>query len=52
MLILTVIVAVFGIGLLLTGAYFHLNRKTLQSDPVLISACYLWGGINIAACML
>ena len=52
MMILTVIVALFGIGLLLTGAYYQFNREQLQSDPVLISACYLWGGINIAACML
>lgn len=52
MVLLTIVVAVFGLVLLVTGAYFQLNRAKLHSDPVLISACYLWGGVNLAACML
>ena len=44
-------ISVSGAALVLTGLYFQLYKKKLNSDPVLITACYVWGGLNIAACM-
>jgi hypothetical protein len=40
-----------GIVLVITGAYYHVNRKKLASDPLLITTCYAWGSLNIAACI-
>ena len=47
-----VIAAGAGVGLIASGGYYHVNRRKLNSDPVLIAACYLLGGFYIAACLL
>lgn len=39
-----------GVLLLVTGLVFQLNKKRLRSDPVLIVACYAWGGFNLLTC--
>jgi len=41
-----------GLYLLGSGAYYHLHRDMLQADPVLISACYLFGGLALASCLV
>ena len=46
-----IIITVFGVGLIATGLYYQLKRKQLNSDPVLITACYVWGGVNIVSCL-
>jgi len=46
---MTVVVLVLGLTLIAAGAWFHLNRRKLASDPVLITSCYLWGGALVAA---
>lgn len=46
------LVLLFGLTLLAVGLYYQLNKVKLKSDPILITACYVWGGFNIAACML
>ena len=45
------LVLLSGLALLMTGLYYHLNKVKLKSDPLLIAACYVWGGVNVAACM-
>lgn len=41
-----------GVYLLGSGAYYHVHREMLQADPVLISACYLFGALAVAACLV
>ncbi|WP_157117958.1 hypothetical protein [Oceanicoccus sagamiensis] len=52
MTLLTILVLLFGTGLIATGLFYHLKRRTLNSDPILIATCYVWGGVNIAVCIL
>ncbi len=52
MQLLTILLTLFGLGLLATGLYYQLRRKALHSDPILIAVCYVWGGLNIAACLV
>lgn len=52
MLLLTILLALIGVGLIITGLYYQLRSKALGSDPILITSCYAWGGLNIAACLL
>lgn len=44
------LVLISGILLLAIGLVFQINKKRLKSDPVLIVACYAWGGFNVLAC--
>lgn len=44
------LVLITGVLLLAIGLVFQLNKKRLKSDPVLIAACYAWGGLNLLAC--
>jgi hypothetical protein len=46
-----IIITAFGIGLIVTGLYYQLKRKQLNSAPVLITVCYVWGGANIVSCL-
>lgn len=46
------IVALFGVTLIAVGLYYHIKKNQLNSDPVLITTCYLWGIVNIGACMI
>ncbi|MCG8393075.1 MAG: hypothetical protein MI745_08325 [Pseudomonadales bacterium] len=32
-----------GVALIGTGLYYHIRRRALQSDPILIGSCYLSG---------
>jgi hypothetical protein len=52
MLLLTILLALLGVGLIITGLYYQLRSKALSSDPILITTCYVWGGLNIATCLL
>ena len=52
MTLLTLLVLLFGTGLIAIGLFYHVKRRTLNSDPILITACYVWGGFNIAACVI
>ena len=52
MAVVMILVALFGIGLIATGVFYQVNRSTLMSDPILIATCYVWGGINIVACVV
>lgn len=52
MSIILILVALFGLALVLAGVFFHVKRKKLNSDPVLITACYVWGGLNVATCLM
>lgn len=36
-------VLAFGLALLATGAWYHLNHERLKADPLLITSCYVWG---------
>ena len=47
-LLITVMMAAVlacGLGLIATGAWYHINRDRLEADSVLIHSCYLWGGV-------
>ena len=46
------IVALFGATLIAVGIYYQVRKSQLNSDPVLITTCYLWGILNIGACMI
>jgi hypothetical protein len=46
------VVAGFGVALLATGLYYQLRKQQLKSDPLLITTCYMWGVLNIAACLI
>lgn len=52
MIVAYVIVTVMGIGLIGSGLYYHINRRKLASDPVLIAGCYLLGGFYLASCLV
>ena len=41
-----------GLYLLGSGVYYHINRLRLQADPVLISACYLFGTLSLGSCVI
>ena len=47
-MLLTILVVLFGIGLVVTGLVYQLEYIKMKSDPLLITACYVWGGFNIA----
>lgn len=42
-IVITVGVFAVALGLIATGLYYHIKRRELQSDPVLISSCYMGG---------
>lgn len=46
------IVALFGATLIAVGLYYQVKKNQLNSDPVLITTCYLWGILNIGACIV
>lgn len=52
MSLLMIAIALFGAGLIATGLFYQFKRQQLNSDPVLITACYIWGGVNIASCLV
>ena len=52
MLLKTTLLALLGVGLILTGLNYQLRSKSLLSDPIPITRCYVWGGLNIATCLL
>lgn len=47
-----IIVAIFGVTLIAVGLYYQVKKTQLNSDPVLITTCYLWGILNIGACFI
>mgnify|MGYP000162105889 CR=1 FL=1 len=47
-----IIVALFGATLIAVGLYYQVRKSQLKSDPVLITTCYLWGILNIGACII
>lgn len=44
-MIITVGVFAVALGLISTGLYFHIKRRELESDPLLISSCYMSGSV-------
>ncbi len=48
-MLLTILVVLFGAALIVTGLVYHLELIKMKSDPLLITVCYVWGGLNIAA---
>jgi hypothetical protein len=46
------IVGAFGIGLVGSGLFHHVKFRERKSDPVLIGACYVFGGALMAACVV
>lgn len=50
--IITVGVFAVALGLIATGLYYHIKRRELDSDPLLISSCYMGGGVLLAGNLL
>lgn len=44
-------IILFGIALIVIGLYYHVKRAQLESDPILIATCYIWGAITLATCL-
>lgn len=46
-LVMMALVFATGLGLIATGVWYQVHRDRLQSDPVLIQSCYLWGAVLV-----
>lgn len=47
-----IIVGACGVALVGSGLFHHVNFRQRKSDPVLIGACYLFGGALVSACFV
>lgn len=47
-----VLVLVVGLGLMMSGLVYQVQRERLHADPVLVNSCYLFGGLLVASCLV